>query len=127
MSQKSIRLLAAIVAGLVLLMLALQNGNQDSSSSRQTQLLPGLATRANDATDIRVRLPAADATVAIRRGADGWEVTSSNNYAADVAKLQPLIMALSRALQIFPTRSFWAIPRRAITAMREYPASRPAT
>jgi hypothetical protein len=97
MSQKSIRLLAAIVAGLVLLMLALQNGNQDSSSSRQTQLLPGLATRANDATDIRVRLPAADATVAIRRGADGWEVTSSNNYAADVAKLQPLIMALSRA------------------------------
>ena len=97
MSRKTIQLLAAIVVGLVLLMLVMQSSDQDAVTDPGRQLLPGFEDLANGATEVRIALPDGIETLTIRRDADAWVITSKNNYAADVGKLRQLIVALSEA------------------------------
>ena len=96
MTRRSLQVLAAVVTGLVLLLIVLQSTDDGDGTTRRL-LLPGFDAVANDATEIRI-LGADDAgTVTIRRAEQRWVVAERAGYPADIGKLRQLIIALAEA------------------------------
>jgi hypothetical protein len=91
-----VRVLAALIIGLVLVLLALR-GNDGSDVATGQPLLPELQAAANTATQVVIRASGSDEAVTIQRTEDRWTVGERGNYAADVSKLRQLVIALADA------------------------------
>lgn len=96
MTRRTIQILAAIVAVLVIVLLVLERARQSGPGERRA-LLPEFEANANDVTDISIRQPGADGSVTIRREGDRWVVVARDDYPADVGRLRQLIIALADA------------------------------
>lgn len=96
MTSKTIRVLAAIVVALALLIFVVENTDDSTSVSQEQPLLPGFSEHANDANRVRIFYPEADA-LTIRRESDKWLIEARDDYPADIGKLRPLIVALAGA------------------------------
>ena len=96
MSAKSFRTLLVVVVGLVLVTWGLELARDRGSADGGRLLVPGLADDAGTANEITISVAAAD-DVVLRRDDDRWTVASRDGYAADVAQLRQLVLALSEA------------------------------
>jgi len=97
MNRKTLNILAAITAVLVVLLLVLQIGKRSGSPASGHLLLPKLAAVANNATNVDIIIPGNDQGVTIHRKDDQWVVSGRNDYPADVGKLGKLIVQLAEA------------------------------
>ena len=99
MNRRNVSILAAVLAGLVLLLFVLQAGNDDTSAGGDL-LFPQLKEQINDITAVTITRHGEDAPTTISRSADGWTVASRDGYAADVGKLRELLLALADARRV---------------------------
>lgn len=97
MSTKSVRILAAIVVGLVLLLFVLRSTDDTGPIGTDRLLLPDLAATADDLERIRIERGEDADAITIRRGDSGWTVASRDDYPADIGLLRQLTIALSEA------------------------------
>lgn len=97
MTKKTIHALVAIIFGLALLLLVLRSDDLDDTMRSGKPLLPDLKAVANDITEIRLTRPAEDEAVTLLKRNGKWVVGSRNDYAADLARLRQLIIALADA------------------------------
>jgi hypothetical protein len=95
-TRKNLLFLSAIVVVLVLVILAIESANDNTSAKQGQVLLPGFAGQANEAQRVSIMRPGAD-TLTIKKVADDWVLAERDNYAADVGKLRALIVALADA------------------------------
>ena len=96
MSRRGIRILAAVVAVLVLTVLLLDSTNDTAGHAQGERLLGGFAEQANEAQRIRIVRANAE-PLTIRRESERWIVDARDGYAADIGKLRTLIVALAEA------------------------------
>lgn len=96
MSRRTVPILAAIIVGLLLVLLALR-GNDGSDVVAGRPLLPELKAVANSATQVVIQGSDAGDVVTLQRNDDRWTVSERGNYAADVGKLRQLVIALTDA------------------------------
>lgn len=95
MTRRNLRALAAIVVGLLLLLVVLdQNVDRDHPGSA---LLPGFAAHANDVTAIQIVTAGDEAPIELSREADRFVVATREGYPADIGKLRELVIALAEA------------------------------
>ncbi|MDX1405339.1 MAG: DUF4340 domain-containing protein [Woeseiaceae bacterium] len=99
MTASNLKILAAISVALILVLFALQLGEDDTSVSGQP-LLPGLKSKINDIESVTVTRAGDDAQTVIEKSESGWVVSSRNGYPADVGKLRELLLALADAKAI---------------------------
>jgi hypothetical protein len=97
MTRKTIHALVAIIVGLALLLMVLRSDDLDDTMLSGKALLPNLKAVANDVTEIRLRRPAEDEAVTLLKRNGKWVVGSRDDYAADLARLRQLIIALADA------------------------------
>lgn len=100
MTTKTVSVLIAVVAGLVLALLVLDRTERNELSLASRPLLEGFEARANDVDNLQItRADGAEGAegVTIRRNGDAWTVTSKDDYPADFGKLRQLIIALADA------------------------------
>ena len=96
MSRKTLQLLAALVVGLVLLLVVIEE--TDHTGSPQTRrLLPDLETQANSADTVLIETSDAAGNVTLHRIDDHWTVVERDDYPVDIAKLRSLMVALAGA------------------------------
>ncbi|MDH5303917.1 MAG: DUF4340 domain-containing protein [Gammaproteobacteria bacterium] len=95
MNRKTVPVLLAIIAGLLLMLLVLR-GNEGERVSGEL-LLPNFGPVANDTTSITIQGPEGSDAVALRRVEEQWQVSNRDNYAADIGKLRQLVIALAEA------------------------------
>lgn len=95
MNRRTVPVLAAVIAGLLLMLLVLRG--QDGSDTPGRPLLPTFKAVANDTTRVSVLVPDADEAMVLERVDDTWVIASRDNYAADLGKLRQLIIALADA------------------------------
>lgn len=97
MTARSLRIIAAVTVGLVLLLVVLQS--VDDSDTRPTggKLLPAFAGVANDVHEVRIVGPDEPDGVTLQQVGDRWVVVERDNYPADLGKLRQLVIALSEA------------------------------
>ncbi|MEO0998564.1 MAG: DUF4340 domain-containing protein, partial [Pseudomonadota bacterium] len=97
MTPRTLQLLGAVTAVLIVALIALEFGGRDDSGGAGDLLLPGFEAVANDVNEVRVTR-ADDETVTLRRNdGGGWTVAERDDYAADVGELRQLIVALAEA------------------------------
>lgn len=97
MTRKTVQVLAAVVVGLVLLLIALR-GNHDYDAGLAGQpLLPDFEVVANDVDKLRIARPAGKEGVTLHRVAGKWAVGARDDYPVDVGKLRQLVIALADA------------------------------
>jgi hypothetical protein len=96
MNRKAVPVLAALIAGLLLMLLVLR-GNDGSDSEPGQRLLPDFGSVANDTTMVMIQGPGDEDAITLQRVDDQWTVTSRDNYVADIGKLRQLIIALAEA------------------------------
>ena len=96
MNRKAVPVLAAIIAGLLLMLLVL-NGKDGRNNVSGQRLLPDFGAVANDTTMVAIRAPGDDEAVTLQRIDGQWLVSNRDNYAADIGKLRQLIIALAEA------------------------------
>jgi hypothetical protein len=95
-SRKTLQLLAALVVGLVLLLVVIEE--TDHTGSPQTRrLLPDLETQANSADTVLIETSDAAGNVTLHRTDDHWTVVERDGYPVDIAKLRSLMVALAGA------------------------------
>lgn len=97
MTRRSVQVLAAIVAGLVLLLAVLRLDDPGDAASYDRLLLPGFETAANELTALGVLLPGDGGRVSIYREDDRWRVRERDGYPADLGALRQLIGAIAGA------------------------------
>jgi hypothetical protein len=97
MTQRTVATLAAIAAGLVLLLVVVRNVNMDGGVVTGRLLLPDFAPLANDIREVRITGADDGSGVTLEREDDGWVVVERSEYPADMGKLRPLVVALSEA------------------------------
>lgn len=95
MNRRTVPVLVAVIVGLLLMLLVLRG--QDGSDAPGQPLLPDFKAVANDTTRVTILGPDADEALTLERIDDAWVVGTRDNYAADVGKLRPLIIALADA------------------------------
>ena len=96
MTRRTIQWLAALVVGLVLLLVVLEE--TDHSGTRESRLLlPDLEAHANSADTVLIAQPKEEAGVTLHRVDDHWSVVERDDYPADMAKLRSLMVALAGA------------------------------
>jgi len=96
MTQKTIRVLAAVVLALVLLIAVVERTDDNGPAMQERALLPGLAEHANSIQRIRVITADAD-PLTLRLDSGRWVNAARDDYAVDLGKLRPLIVALADA------------------------------
>lgn len=95
MTGKALRGLAAVTAGLVLLLIVMRGLDGDRPTAAG-QLLPALETIADSLTEVRV--DDGDDATTLRQSAPGrWVVAERNDYPANTARLRQLVVALAGA------------------------------
>lgn len=97
MTRKTVRVLAAIVVGLVLALLVLERTDDDDAVTDVRPLLPEFKSRANDVMRVVISWPVDEEEITIRRAGDSWVVAARDDYPADVGKLRQLMIALADA------------------------------
>lgn len=95
MNRKTVPVLGAIIAGLLLMLLVLRSNDGERISGQL--LLPDFGPVANDTTSITIRGPEGSDAVTLHRVDEQWLVSSRDNYAADIGKLRQLVIALAEA------------------------------
>jgi Domain of unknown function (DUF4340) len=96
-TRRTVQVLAAVVAGLVLMLLVLDRADHDDSHADGRLLLPGFSDHANDAERIRITASGDDGELLLQRVDGEWVVASRDNYPADIGKLRQLTVALAEA------------------------------
>lgn len=97
MTAKTLRIIAAIAIGLILLLFVLQGVDDDGRRDTGGKLLPDFAAVANEAREIRIVGPDDPDGVTLRRDDERWVVVERDGYAADLGKLRQLVIALAEA------------------------------
>ena len=100
MTGRTVKWLAAIVAGLILLLIAVQTGNNGVVGDPQRQgqkLLPALEAVANDISAITVRSAGEEGETRLQKADDQWVVATQDNYMANIGTLRELVVALADA------------------------------
>ena len=97
MTRRTLHGLVAIVAGLVLLLVVLENSDRNVPDDTGQVLLPGFSDVANDAERVEVSTPAGENDVTLRRARDRWVVSERDDYPADMSRLRQLMIALAEA------------------------------
>ncbi len=95
MTGRNLKALVAIVVGLLLLLVVLDNKVDRDDLGRA--LLPGFEAHANDVTAIVIATAGEDAPVELRREADRFVVATRAGYPADIGRLRGLVVALADA------------------------------
>lgn len=96
MTRRTVQVLAALIVGLVLLLLVVNRDGNDIPAGR-TLFLPGFKAVANDARQISISRSGENDVIVARRDDGRWTVSSRDGYPADVGKLGQLITALADA------------------------------
>ncbi len=96
MTPKTIRILVTVVLALVLLIAIVERTDDVSPQSEGRALLPELAGHANAIQQIHIKTADAD-PLTLRQESGTWVNSSRDNYAVDIGKLRPLIVALAEA------------------------------
>ncbi len=96
MNKRTVLILAAAIAGLVLLMLVLRQDN-DATVFGGGTLLPDFESVANQVTNISISNSDAGENLEIRRDGSSWVVTERDNYPAQLSTIRQLIIALADA------------------------------
>lgn len=96
MNKGNLRILAIVLAGLVLALFALRAGNDDSDAGGEL-LFPHLKGEINDVTNVTITRHGEDEPTVVSRVEQGWIIASRDGYAADVGKLRELLLALADA------------------------------
>lgn len=97
MTRRTLQTLAAIIVGLVLLLLALRGNDVHESGPVGEPALPDFASVANDISKVRIVRPSGGEGVTLHLKGDLWAVSARDDYAADIGKLRQLIIALADA------------------------------
>lgn len=97
MTRNTLHWLIAVVAGLILLLIALEAGDPGDDGNEDRLLLPDLRSTLNDATGLEVVRGGEEPAVKIIREDDRWVVPDRGAYPADFGKLQSLMLALADA------------------------------
>jgi hypothetical protein len=96
MTRKHLHVLLAVVVGLILTILIVENTDDSTPETRGLPLLPGFSEDANDAQQVRVVFRDAQA-ITIGRDGETWVIGARNDYPADVAQLRQLFVSLAEA------------------------------
>ena len=96
MTRRTIQWLAALVIGLVLLLVVLEESDH-SGTPESRLLLPDLEAHANSADTVLIAQPKEEADVTLHRIDDHWSVVERDDYPADMGKLRSLMVALAGA------------------------------
>lgn len=96
MNRQSLLILAAVTVLLLLAVFFVERSNDSSPLVRQQLLLPGLRDQADLAEKVRIVWPDR-AELTLQREADQWVIPARDNYAVDLGKLRPLVVALAEA------------------------------
>ncbi len=96
MTKKTIRVLAAIVVALVLLIAVVERTDDTRPATQDRALLPELTDHADSIQQVRIFTANAD-TLTLRQMSGTWVSSARDDYAVDIGKLRPLIMALAEA------------------------------
>jgi hypothetical protein len=97
MNRNTIRILASVTIGLVLVLMMLQISERRGSNQTGRLLLPDLEAVANDVNSVEIYRPDGGDSVTIRRKDEKWIVSAHDDYPADVSKLGRLIVQLADA------------------------------
>ena len=96
MNRHALRVLAVVVAALIIALVAMEAGERNGGSTGG-ELLPGMKERINDIDNVTVTYPGGGEVATIRRQDGGWVLEERNAYAADVAALRKLLLAMADA------------------------------
>ena len=96
MNKHSFKILAIVSLALVLILFAMQLGNNESSTSGEL-LLPQLKSQINDIESLTVTRSGEDGATVIAKRDDTWVIASRDDYPADIGKLRALLLALADA------------------------------
>ncbi len=96
MTRKTIRVLVAVVLALVLLIAIVERTDDLSPQTEGRALLPELAEHANAIQQVRITIADAD-PLTLRQESGTWVNGARDDYAVDIGKLRPLIVALAEA------------------------------
>jgi hypothetical protein len=97
MNRRSFQLLAALAAGLLLLLFFVERTGRDAPAAVGTMLLPDLAGRVADIEEIAIDSAADAGDLSIERREGAWVVTTRDDYPADFGTLRNLVDALATA------------------------------
>lgn len=97
MTRRNLIVLAAIVAGLLLVLTISERLGRGTADSARTLLLEDFADHANDIRQIDILFPADTPGIAIRREDTAWHISTRDDYPADISKLAQLVTALAEA------------------------------
>lgn len=96
MSRRSFQVLAAVAAGLLLLLLLVERGGREADEAIGRVLLPDLEAELENLESVTIEAAGEEAVI-IRRNGDAWVVVSRNDFPADVANLRRTVRALAAA------------------------------
>ena len=94
MNRNSIIVLAGTVAALALLVVIFE---RSGDRTERKLLLEGFSEHANDIRRVQILFPDGEDGITVRKGENGWVVSSDFDYAADVGRLRALVTDLSEA------------------------------
>jgi hypothetical protein len=102
MSKRTVLVLAALLAALLLVAVLSQREDAATTANADSPFIPGLEERINDVSRVRV-VKAGDETVAtLERSERGWTVAEKGGYPADVGKVRQALIALAQARILEP-------------------------
>jgi hypothetical protein len=99
MTQRSIIVLAAMLAVLVLIILVAQRGEQPPGAELGS-LVPGLQENLDAVTAVTITGAGGTVVASIERGVSGWTVAQRDGFPADVSRLRNVLTALAEARRI---------------------------
>lgn len=97
MTRKTIQFLAAVIIGLVLLLLVLRSDDDYETARSGQLLLPDFKAVANNVTEVAVTRRDEGQFLTVHRRDGRWAVSARSGYPADVSQLRQLIIALADA------------------------------
>ena len=104
MNRHALRVLAVVVAALIIALVAMEAGERNGGSMGG-ELLPGMKGRINDIDNVTVTYPGGGEVATIRRQDGAWVLEERNAYAVDVAALRKLLLAMADATVLEPKTS----------------------
>jgi hypothetical protein len=99
MTQRTIIILAAVLALLVLVILVSQRSDTGSGAAPGL-LVPGLSDRLDDVDSVMVSKAGGEVVATLRRSESGWVVAERNDFPANVTRLRAGLVALAEARRI---------------------------
>lgn len=97
MNRRTLTRLIALVAGLVLVLVVLEIGEQPDDKVANRQFIGDFADNANGLRVVELRLPDGNERVTLRRDGARWVVGSSHDYPADLSRLGEFVTAVADA------------------------------